>query len=186
MGLFIGMYEQFIDMVEDRVESFLCDDMRANENGELRYVHSTEYLKSIKQRIVDEKGNKNTLKASMLWLQDQGAITTEDYDKFLRIKTQRDLFVHKMSDHILNGLDENHAAYLLDLHDLFYKIDNWWINVIEASYPDESFPEAYDKEEVRSLALSCYEMMFNVLYGDKSEAYMQEIQQTLSKINHQN
>lgn len=174
MGLFIGLYEHMIDMVEERVESFLCNESHF-ENGNIRYVHNEEYKNLIKNRRVDELGNKNTLKATMLWFQSVGAITETDYDNFLRFKKLRDSYVHKMSDHIWNGLDESEASTIFELLDLYSKIDKWWINEIEIPIDGRFVNRDYDRDGVQSFSLITFKMMLNAMYGEKSEEYMKMI-----------
>ena len=174
MGLFIGLYEQMIDMVEERVESFLCNECRF-ENGNIRYVHNEEYKNLIKNRRVDELGNKNTLKAAMLWFQSVGAITEADYNNFLRLKKLRDSYVHKMSDHIWNGLEESEALTIFELLDLYSKIDKWWINEIEIPIDGRFVDGNYDRDGVQSFPLITFKMMLGTMYGEKSEEYMKMI-----------
>lgn len=175
IALFIGMYEKMIDMIEERVEAFLCDDYIAAQNNHLKCVHNDLYRKYIKNRPVDEKGNKNSLKATMLWYVDVGAITQKDYDTFLHLKKLRDSYVHQMTDHIWNGLTEDNSRDLIALLELFIKLDQWWINEVEIPLSAEDVPEDYDREAVSSMALSTFLMMIQILYAGKSEEYLKII-----------
>lgn len=172
IALFIGMYENFIDTIEQRVESFLCDEMNINENGTIKYKRSEAYKNLIERRKVDDLGNKNSLKATMLWFLDEKAITQKDYDDFLLLKNQRDKYVHQMTDFLWNGLEEKDAGHVMSLFDLYLKIDNWWINEIEIPIAGDEIEPGYDKDSVRSLSLVSFEVMINVLYGNKSPEYM--------------
>ena len=174
MALFIGLYEQMIDMVEERVEGFLCDEFHI-EDGKFKYVHNKEYNEMIKNRRVDELGNKNKLKATMLWFQSVGAITETDYNNFLRFKKIRDSYVHQMSEHIWEGLDESEAPAIFELLALYNKIDIWWINEVEIPIDGRFVDADYDRDGVQSFPLITFKMMLNTLYGGKSEEYMKMI-----------
>lgn len=173
MAFFIGLYENMADMVEERVESFLCDECSFDDNG-IRYKHSDEYKKIIKKRIVDDKNNKDRLKATMLWFVDMGAITKEDYEEFLRLKKLRNSYVHQMSSHIWNGLSENDANDFVSLLALYKKIDQWWNNEIEMAIVDDNVDTNYDTEGVMSISYLTFMMMYEVLYMGKSKEYMEE------------
>lgn len=171
-AFFIGLYENMADMVEERVESFLCDECSFNDSG-IRYKHSDEYKKIIKNRIVDDKNNKDRLKATMLWFVDMGAITKEDYEEFLRLKKLRNSYVHQMSNHVWCGLNENDANDLLSLFALYKKLDQWWINEIEMAIIDDEVDANYNKDGVASTAYLTFCMMFEALYKGKSKEYIE-------------
>lgn len=174
MALFIGLYEQMIDMVEERVEWFLCDEFHVKD-GKFRYVHSKEYNEMIKNRRVDELGNKNALKATMLWFQSVEAITETDYNNFLRFKKIRDSYVHQMSEHIWKGLDESEASAIFELLALYSKIDTWWINEVEIPIDGRFVNTDYDRDGVQSFPLIAFKMIINAMYGGQSEENLKMI-----------
>lgn len=173
MALFIGMYESFTDTVENHVESFLCINASLDKEGKLRYKPSEEYIDEIKRRSVDDKGNHNVLKATMLWLMENGAITQNDYDSFLALKSLRNSFAHEMTEYLWKGLYEEHAKAIGELLNLYRKIEKWWINEIEIPIAGEEVPDGYDADDVTSGMLLTFDTMIDVLYGDKSEEYLQ-------------
>ena len=105
-AFYIAVYENFAYIVQDRIKSFYCHRMTRKEDGTFEYEYDEEYVNLIKNRIVDDKGNKNPLKASVLWFVDAGAITMNDYELFLKIKEQRNVFAHQLTDVILRGITE--------------------------------------------------------------------------------
>lgn len=178
MAFFIGLYENMVDMVEERVESFLSDECSFNESC-IKYKHSDVYKKAIKNRIVDAKNNKDRLKATMLWFVDMGAIAQADYEEFLRLKNLRNSYVHQMSNHIWCGLTEDDANDLLSLFALYKKLDQWWINEIEMAIVDDEFDNNYDKDGVASTAFLTFSMMFEVLYKGKSKEYIEMLHEMI-------
>ena len=169
LAIYIGLYEAFSDMVEGHVESFLCQDCSLNSEGTLAFKSSDLYRAKIKKRIVDEKGNKDILKATMLWFVEEGAITQAEYDNFLILKEYRNSYVHQMCDHILNGLTEDDAKATVQLFELYTKVDKWWINEIEIPIMGELSPDGYDPDDVMSVAAGFFYMMFQTLFGEESQ-----------------
>lgn len=72
------------DYVESNIKYFLCNV--GIRDGKEFCDETDTYKRNIKNRIVDDKGNKNKTKASFLWLVDKDALSRTDYDKFLEIK----------------------------------------------------------------------------------------------------
>ncbi len=176
IALFIGVYEFFADTIQTRVESFLCDKMVSDEKKGIKYLKSIKYKEQIQKRIVDENGNKDILKASMLWFQDSGAISETDYQTFLSIKEKRNTYTHQMTEHLWNGLPPEDAQFLVDLLNLYTKIDQWWINEIEIPIAGDSIPDDYQRDGVQSFPLLMFKMMINTLYFEKTDEYMNLIE----------
>ena len=172
LALFISMYESFTEKVLSDVESMLCDLNTATlKNNKLKFTPSEQYREQIINRKIDDHGNKNALKATMLWFVELQAITSDEYDKFLVFKEKRNKYVHEMSNFLLEGLDEKDAHLLMSMFDLFCKIDKWWINEIEIPIAGECSPGEYDEEAVQSVLLLSYKMMLNTLYrNDTTES----------------
>lgn len=175
MALFIGIYENFADTVEKHVESLLCNEAFLDINGKFRYKPSGQYIEEIKKRSVDDKGNHNTLKSTMLWFVENGALTQEDYNLFLELKQLRNSFAHEMTKYLWEGLYEQHARALVNLLSLYHKITKWWIVEIEIPIACDDVPDGYDADSVTSGVLVTFDMMINTLYNGKSEDYLQII-----------
>ena len=60
ISLFIAVYENFSDYVVSNIESFLCEE--SIENGEYVIKKTQVYRDEIKNRVVDDKNNKISLK----------------------------------------------------------------------------------------------------------------------------
>ena len=146
-------------------------------DGEYKYLYSQEYKDEVENKRVDEKGNKDRLKASMLWLKKQGAINEEDYSFFLKAKEQRNLFAHELTNIIFSGATKKEFKIFIDLFVLYRKIDRWWINEIEIPCVGENLPGSYDENDVGSVISHLFETMIEVLYLGKSE----EIKEMINK-----
>ena len=169
LALFIGMYEQFEDKVIENVDCFLNLGFSANDDTHCK--KSEYYRQNILNRKVDENGNKNKLKATMLWFVDVGAITTEDYSLFLNIKEARNIYVHQLTKCVVNGISDKDIDMLVQLLNLFYKIDNWWINEIEIPTSGISASDDYPTEEAYSMIYTIYRDMINILFLGKADDY---------------
>lgn len=145
--------------------SLFCNDAFLDKNGKIRYKPSEEYVEEIKNRSVDDKGNHNTLKSTMLWFVENGALTQDDYRLFLELKQLRNSFAHKMTKYLWSGLYEEHAKALGDLLSLYRKIERWWIVEIEIPIAGNDVPEGYDADGVTSGILLTFDMMINTLYN---------------------
>ena len=176
MALFIGMFEFMKDTLLSRVESFLCSDMTQNEDGEWVWIHNDTYKNEIEKRLVDGKTVKDRLRNTVLWFKDAGAITDDDYELFRKLRDKRNSYAHKMAQHVWDGLPEQDAKGLLDLLDLYIKLDKWWINEIEIPISGEFEPGSYDEDSVESLALITFKIMISTLFGGKSDEYLEMIQ----------
>lgn len=168
-ALFIGMYEQFEDKVIENVDCFL--NLGCSANDDTHCKKSEYYRQNILNRKVDENGNKNKLKATMLWFVDVGAITPEDYSLFLNIKEARNIYVHQLTKCVVNGISDKDIDMLVQLLNLFYKIDNWWINEIEIPTSGISASDDYPTEEAYSMIYTIYRDMINLLFLGKADDY---------------
>ncbi len=121
--------------------------------------------------IVDDKGNRDTTKASFLWLIDHGAITSADFDRFLQIKQVRNKYAHKLSEVITTGIAESEVALLFDMHSLYRKISGWFFVEIEAPIIGYDVPPDADVSNIQSGANVMFSIMLDVLYNGKSEEY---------------
>ena len=169
LALFIGMYEQFEDKVIENVDCFL--NLGCSANDDTHCKKSEYYRQNILNRKVDENGNKNKLKATMLWFVDVGAITPEDYSLFLNIKEARNIYVHQLTKCVVNGISDKDIDMLVQLLNLFYKIDNWWINEIEIPTSGISASDDYPTKEAYSMIYTIYRDMINILFLGKADDY---------------
>ena len=169
LALFIGMYEQFEDKVIENVDCFL--NLGCSANDDTHCKKSEYYRQNILNRKVDENGNKNKLKATKLWFVDVGAITPEDYSLFLNIKEARNIYVHQLTKCVVNGISDKDIDMLVQLLNLFYKIDNWWINEIEIPTSGISASDDYPTEEACSMIYTIYRDMINILFLGKADDY---------------
>ena len=168
-SLFIALYENMTDYVVSSVRDFLCDI--GIRDGKMFCEETDEYRREIRKRVVNDKGNRDTTKASFLWLIDHGAITSADFDRFLQIKQVRNKYAHKLSEVIMTGIAESEVALLFDMHSLYRKISGWFFVEIEAPIIGYDVPPDADVSNIQSGANVMFSIMLDVLYNGKSEEY---------------
>ena len=162
MALYIALYENFTATFVENVKSFLCD--LGIKDGKLNYRETPVYREKIKNRVVDQKGNKDVLKATMLWLQDEGAMSEQDYSDFLEIKSIRNNYAHEMPRLIMEGVPLENIPWFFKLLDLYGKLDKWWINEIELPISGVVLPGTYDESDVENAMLSAFKSVIVSLY----------------------
>lgn len=168
-SLYIALFENMTDYVVSSVKNFLCDI--GIRDGKIFCEETDEYRRQIRKRMVDDKGNRDTTKASFLWLIDHGAITSADFDKFLQIKQVRNKYAHELSEVITTGITESEVALLFNMHSLYRKISGWFFVEIEAPITGYEIPENADIDDIQSATNVMFSIMLDVLYNGKSEEY---------------
>ena len=173
ISLFIAVYENFLDFVVSNIESFLCEE--SIENGEYVIKKTQVYRDEIKNRVVDDKNNKDITKASFLWLKDNTAISSSDYELFLKLKGIRNKYAHELTSIILSGIDEKEDIKLFfDMIALYKKITKWWFINIEAPILG---CEVDEEAEIYNSANGAFDLIINVLYNGKSEEYKKMLEE---------
>lgn len=168
-SFYITVYENLVATVTENIKSFLCD--LSIENGELITKSTEAYRSLIKNRSVDEKGNKDVVKASFLWLVDNEAISHEDYLTFIQIKQLRNHYAHDLLEVLCVGITKEDMDNFAKLRNLYTKIDKWWINEIEIPTSGNFETGQYDPGGVASIANIFFEAMIDILYREKTDEY---------------
>ena len=169
VSLFIAIYEHTVDYAISNIKSLLCD--LYFEDGKEQWKETESYKQEIRNRIVDEKGNKDITKASFLWLVDNGAISSSDYTSFLDIKAVRNKYAHELTTTIFEGVSESEISKLISMCELLQRISRWfWVNV-EAPIMGYEVPDVEEPGDIQSAGSLVFQMLLEVLYNEKSEEY---------------
>ena len=177
ISVFIAVYENFSVYVVSNIESFLCEE--SIENGEYVIKKTQVYRDEIKNRVVDDKNNKDITKASFLWLKDNTAISGSDYELFLKLKGIRNKYAHELTSIILSGIDEKEDIKLFfDMIALYKKITKWWFINIEAPILG---CEVDEDAAIYNSANGAFDLIINVLYNGKSEEYKKMLEELEQK-----
>lgn len=168
-ALYVSLYENFVDSIEERVKSFLCVKWTVDKDDKLVFEESDTYKTEIRNRRVDEKGNKNILLASMLWLMDMGAIDQTDYDTFLSLKQLRNSYAHELADHVWIGVTRDDLASFDNLFELNTKIDRWWFINIDHQITGDVELTDEELQTVTSSATFILNKMRETLFGKRQD-----------------
>ena len=180
-SIFIAVYEHMVDYVESNVKDFLNEI--AVEDEKFISKKSKEYKSEIENKIVDEKGNKDKIKASFQWLVSHGAITSEEYERFLVLKAIRNKYAHELTDIICTGVDKEEIPLLFEMHSLYSKITRWFFIQIEAPLMGDEIPEDADMDKITNVANFLFNIILDVLYKGKSEEYKAMLTSIRDEIN---
>lgn len=177
-AFFIAIYENFVDYIVDQVKGLSCNGFETDSNGNVTITHSAWYKEDILDRKEDDSGNKlGSLKATLFWFRDNGAITDNDIKRFYEIKKQRNIFVHELTNCLLKGFSEDEVRMFFDLLNMYKKIDRWWINEIEIPCAADEIPCDYDPEGVQSVISGLFDVMVDVLLRGNSDEHKKLIEQ---------
>ena len=171
ISLYTMTYESMVDYVVSQIHDFLCD--MSVEEGKLHFIETPEYKAQIKNRRVDEKGNKDVTKASFLWLKDNNAITEEDYKSFINIKNKRNTFAHEMFQKVAEGITGDEVDCLVKMILLYKKISNWWFINIECSIMGYELREDVDINGIQSDTTFILDIIRDVIFNGKSNEYQE-------------
>ena len=172
-SIFIAVYENMIDYVTDNIHAFLCK--WSIKDGKEEWKETEEYKEKIKNRRVDDKGNKDITKASFLWLVDMQAISQNDYQTFIDIKEIRNQFAHELLQLIIQGVSEEHIKQFVEMILLYKKITNWWFINVEAEIGADDIPEDADISNAQGDVNVILDVILDVIYRNKSKEYQKII-----------
>ncbi|MFH5804698.1 hypothetical protein [Alienimonas sp. DA493] len=152
-SLFLAAYEIFKGSAVTSIRGFIFDDDRYSEHVSSRH--------------------KSPLKASLLWLQEQGAINDQDVELADRLRQHRNNLAHNLPKH-LSLVDHNVEAETIgSIYALVSKIDRWWIR--EVRMPTDPAFDHLNPREIADGDLSSGTMIFlkvmaHIATGNDDEA----------------
>ena len=159
-GLYLAAFEMLKDSLLGRPRDFFCIGFSDGQ-----FTIAPEYTEKVLSL------HKRPYTASALWWHNQGAISKDEVEKLRLVREHRDQIAHNMPKMIGTVKRRINMSLLVEIDRLLSKIDNWWIQNIEASI----MPEQYEKfsqgemdaaASVHSFFLS---MMISLVAGDDSQ-----------------
>jgi hypothetical protein len=159
-GLYLAAFEMLKDSLVGRPRDFFCFGV---SDGEIvTDLTSPRYESEVRSL------HKHPFTASVLWWHKQGAISDEDIELLRQIREHRDQIAHNMPKMI--GTEEHTIDLDLLAHtnEILAKLDNWWIQNIEAGIDPEQY-EKFTQEEMdaaASMSSVFLSMMIALVAGD--------------------
>lgn len=160
-ALFITAFEILKNVIIDRIKDFFTHGY--DENGP---IMSEEYSSEVLKK------DKSPVQASLKWLFENKAITTEDIDLFVKIKDHRNFLAHELSKLLSSGFPDVFVECFGDLIYLLKKIEMWWIINVEIPTSDDfdNFDEI-DENEILPGSIINMKLLIDISLGTDEVAY---------------
>ncbi len=156
LGLLLIYFEMLKDEIVERTKSFLSDDFKIDEKGELITIPSEKYLERIK--------NKSEFRACRDFHLEIGAITKDEDELLDKIIEERNRAAHEGMHILLNDkAKEIDFELVFKAVGLYNKIDNWWIVNFELAIDPDAIPPDVDREEAEAGAAGFPAILMSML-----------------------
>ena len=120
-----------------------------------------------------------TIRSTIKWFLDEGAINEEDV-KFFKVATDlRDKFAHDMFELLTESINQQEIDVFYKLIELYKKVDNWWLVEIELPTSGNAYDPNLEYDKAGSLNVIYLEMMADIALTGNKEYY--EYYQKLKK-----
>ena len=163
-SLYIAVFDNFKHRIISSVRDFYISGFK---DGQYLYDgYKDEVLNKIKTK------NNRTIKASILWLKESGAITNADKTKFEELTNMRNNLAHEMSQMLFDGFPDNIYQLYVDMIELFEKIEKWWVIEVEMAIDPPNIPyEDMDWKNITSLNILFLKTMSEIVFTN-TDKYM--------------
>ncbi|MBJ7277366.1 hypothetical protein JHC43_12850 [Marinobacter salarius] len=147
------------ESIIERIETFFTDDFGPQGN-----VLSPEYETEVRSR------HKSKVKASLEWLREHEAITTEDIEVFDKIRESRNEVAHEMPNLLGGESSVNFAQQFERMVALLRKIEVWWIVNFELAIDPDFRDAEIDEDGIIPGPLLTLQLMLEIALGDPEKA----------------
>lgn len=159
-SLFIASFESFKDYVIHEVKFFFNSGFSDGE-----YIFDPKYNTHVLSK------DKSPIKASLLWLEESGAISLNDISEYEELRQYRNQLSHELMDLLYEGLPEELPSKLVKLIELRIKIEKWWVlNVEIPTNPDFEFEGEITEEDIMTSSQMFFRLIMDMLSGDEKQA----------------
>ncbi|ERT64874.1 hypothetical protein [Peptoniphilus sp. BV3AC2] len=167
-SLYVLYYEYLKDSLIDLPKSFFCNHTEFKDGNII--VHESEEYKENVRKLDDHIEN-----ASFKWFITVGAVSYENYLSFNKLRKFRNKIVHELMLCLSEGFSDDEVKYLVEVIEIYRKIENWWINEVEIPTSGD-IHGPYDSENVISGQGLKLEIIRDILINDgkDSEALLLE------------
>lgn len=161
-SLYIAVFDNFKYRIISSVRDFYISGYK---DGQYLYDgYKDEVLNKIKTK------NNRTIKASILWLKESGAITNADETKFEELTNMRNNLAHEMSQMLFDGFPDNIYQLYVDMIELFEKIEKWWVINVEMEINPPDIPyENIDWNNITSVNIQFIKIMSQIAFTNTNE-----------------
>lgn len=163
-SLYVLYYECLKDSLIELPKSFFCNHTEFKD-GNIIVHESEEYKENVRNL------DYHIENASFKWFIIVGAVSEEDYFSFEKLRKFRNKIVHELLFCLSKGFNKYEVKYLVELIEIYRKIEKWWINEVEIPTSGD-IHGPYDSENVISGQGLILEIIQDILInaGKDSEA----------------
>lgn len=167
-SLYVLYYECLKDSLIDLPKSFFCNHTEFKD-GHIIVHESEEYKENVR------KLDNHIESASFKWFIKIGAVSEEDYFSFEKLRKFRNKIVHELMFCLSEGFNEVEVKYLVELIEIYRKLEKWWINEVEIPTSGDIYV-TYNSENVISGQGLLLEVIQDILINDdkNSEVLLSE------------
>lgn len=118
-AIFIAIYENFKYTIVEHVKWYYCNGF---QDGRFTF---DGYEREVLCKVSSRKNRE--IRATLLWLEQVGAMNSDDRRLFRKITNLRNSLAHDMAQQLLSPLEQELVDQCLGMLALFKKIEQWWI-----------------------------------------------------------
>lgn len=155
-SIYITAYDNLITTVIDKIREFYIEGF--DENG---YIINDDYKIQVKELY-----KKDVVIASLLWLENNNAITSEEVERVKVFKIHRNEIAHELTKILTDSDYRVKTEYIDEIKNILFKIHKWWFIEFEMSVNPELGDlniEELDFNEVLLLPMLPVNYMLNII-----------------------
>lgn len=122
-SMFIAVFENFKSWIIDNVKYFYFDGFK---DGKETFGN---YEKDVLSKIEVKKNRQ--IRATLLWLKENDAITDSDIERFRAFTNTRNELGHSLLNRLLDDFPDSIYDQYYEMVKMFKKVVKWWIREIE-------------------------------------------------------
>ena len=155
-GLYLTAYELLRASVVDQVRSFFTKGVLPED----RRVDSTY------ARDVLALNPKDTMHASSLWLQRNGALDENDVADIQRVREHRNAIAHEIPKFIADADHNVELDLLQTIQRLIAKVDRWWIRNVHMTVDPQFDGVEVEESDIQSGTMVAFDLALRMALGE--------------------
>jgi hypothetical protein len=159
-SLYLAAYEILRSSVIDQIRSFFTFGWSADEGDKVDPRYEAEVVSLA----------KSPLRASALWLLQQGIIDGDNLSTLDRVREHRNNIAHNLSKFVSSADAHVDVALFQAIYELVTKIDRWWIAEVEIPTNPDYDEREIDYDGIQSSNMIFLRVLVEIATGKPEEA----------------